>query len=113
MNMNREELEKKYGQVWDTQELQKDFKVHSFLAPHITCTRKSDNRKGIMMFQHMPRFYFNFIGEDGLTDDNRELKRKIDAGEKVTIREVLGIKNDNDLKEWTKDFIKRNGLEGL
>ncbi len=61
--MNREELEEEYGQVWDTQELQNDFKVLGFLAPYIACIRKSDNIKGSMEFQAFPRYYFDFEGE--------------------------------------------------
>lgn len=56
----REELEKVQGQVWDTDELQRDFIVHGFAAPYIHVTRKSDNKEGSMMFQHMPRYYFGF-----------------------------------------------------
>ena len=47
-------------QRWDTQELQRDFTVHSFLAPFVFVTRKSDGAKGTMEFTHRPRFYFNF-----------------------------------------------------
>ena len=62
LNSNeRKELEKVYGQVWDTQELQRDFSVQGFLAPCVSVTRKSDGVKGTLEFQHMPRFYFNFI----------------------------------------------------
>ena len=57
---DRERLEKEYVNVWDTEELQKDFTVHGFLAPFVKVTRKSDNKKGLMMFQHDPRFYFEF-----------------------------------------------------
>lgn len=56
----RERLEKEYGQVWDTSEVQKDFSVESFLAPFILVTRKADKVKGTLMFTHSPRFYFNF-----------------------------------------------------
>ena len=56
----RELLEAQYGQVWDTQELQQDFTVHGFLAPFISVTRKSDGLKGLMTFQHGPRYYFSF-----------------------------------------------------
>ena len=47
-------------QRWDTQQLQRDFTVHSFLAPFVFVTRKSDGAKGTMEFTHRPRFYFNF-----------------------------------------------------
>ena len=60
---SREALEKKYGQVWDTQELTRDFEVKGFFAPVVTVIRKSDKMGGSLMFQHNPRFYFNFIAE--------------------------------------------------
>ena len=50
-------------QRWDTQELGRDFVVHSFLAPFVIVTRKSDGRKGSMEFTHSPRFYFNFVAD--------------------------------------------------
>jgi len=53
-------LERVFGQVWDTEQLQKDFEVQGFLAPFVTVTRKADGAKGSMTFQHMPRFYFDF-----------------------------------------------------
>ena len=59
----RAELELEHGQVWDTEQLQDDFRVEGFLAPFIGVTRKVDNKKGLMMFQHNPRYYFNFKEE--------------------------------------------------
>lgn len=56
----REALENKYGEVWDTDELTKNFNVIGFAAPFIMVSRKSDNTKGTMMFQHSPRYYFKF-----------------------------------------------------
>ena len=46
---------------WDTAALQRDFVVHSFLAPYVVVTRKKDNVRGSMEFTHNPRFYFNFV----------------------------------------------------
>jgi len=63
---DRERLEKEYEQIWDTSELQEEFTVHSFLAPFVMVTRKSDNQKGMMMFQHDPRFYFAFQSDPEL-----------------------------------------------
>lgn len=57
---DRSRLETEYGQVWDTQELQKDFEVLGFAAPFVVVCRKSDRQKGSLAFQHSPRFYFNF-----------------------------------------------------
>ena len=56
----RQNLESKYGQVWDTNELQKDFSVKGFSAPFVIVERKSDNKMGTLTFQHSPRFYFDF-----------------------------------------------------
>ncbi len=56
----REKLEAEYGQVWDTDQLREDFEVHSFLAPFISVTRKSDGAKGLLSFQHNPRYYFQW-----------------------------------------------------
>lgn len=57
---SRNALEKEHGQVWDTQELANDFEVTGFMAPFVIVRRKSDNAKGTLMFQHVPRFYFGF-----------------------------------------------------
>ncbi len=56
----RMRLEEKYGEVWDTAELQKDFDVTGFLAPYVDVRRKSDGMTGSLEFQHSPRLYFNF-----------------------------------------------------
>ncbi len=57
---SREHMESLHGQVWDTQQLREDFEVTGFMAPFVGVTRKADNKAGIMMFQHNPRFYFEF-----------------------------------------------------
>jgi hypothetical protein len=57
---SREVLEAEHGQVWDTQELGRDFSVEGFLAPYVIVRRKEDGQRGSLMFQHNPRFYFNF-----------------------------------------------------
>lgn len=59
----RDVLEAKYGKdnVWDTDDLQRDFKVLGFMAPFCAVERKSDGVKGTLTFQHMPRFYFDFV----------------------------------------------------
>ena len=59
----RVRLEQQYGQVWDTKELSADFSVTGFMAPFVGVTRKSDGKEGAMMFQHHPRFYFDFTEE--------------------------------------------------
>ena len=59
--MEKKELEKKYGQVWNTMDLLSDFVVESFLAPFVEVTRKKYGAKGLLEFQHRPRFYFDFV----------------------------------------------------
>ena len=60
-NAERQRLEYRYGQIWDAAQLAKDFDVLSFLAPYVVVGRRSDGRKGSLEFQHLPRFYFNFV----------------------------------------------------
>lgn len=57
---SREALEQEHGQVWDTQELQRDFHVLGFLSPLVVVQRKSDGVKGSLYFQHAPRLYYGF-----------------------------------------------------
>ena len=59
----KEELAKEYEGVWDMEELRKEFDVSGFLAPFVSVTRKSDGVKGTMMFQHDPRYYFDWTAE--------------------------------------------------
>lgn len=59
----RAALEREYGQVWNAEELRRDFEVKSFAAPFVIVRRRSDGRMGSLEFQHHPRFYFNFQEE--------------------------------------------------
>jgi hypothetical protein len=56
----RDALEAEHGQVWNTDELRRDFEVIGFMAPLVVVRRKADGVKGSLEFQHSPRFYFNF-----------------------------------------------------
>jgi hypothetical protein len=58
---SREALEKEHGQVWDTEELSRDFVVSGFMSPFVVVTRKSDRKVGSLSFQHRPRFYYGFV----------------------------------------------------
>lgn len=60
---SRELLEARYGQVWNTQELSRDFEVLGFLAPYVVVRRKSDGVKGSLEFRHQPRFYYGFVAD--------------------------------------------------
>ena len=57
---SREELELDHGQVWDNQQLSAEFEVLGFMAPFVVVRRKSDGKKGSLMFQHYKRYYFSF-----------------------------------------------------
>jgi hypothetical protein len=56
----REELERRYGRVWDSDELRAEFTVLGFAAPFVV-VRDQDGRKGTLEFQASPRFYVNFV----------------------------------------------------
>jgi hypothetical protein len=58
--VGRKELEKRYGQVWNTEEMRADFVVRGFLAPYMVVQRRRDGAIGSLKFQHSPRFYFEF-----------------------------------------------------
>jgi hypothetical protein len=60
----RAELELKHGEVWDTDELRRDFEVRGFMPPFVVVRRKSDGIAGSLVFQHRPRFYFRFSPVD-------------------------------------------------
>ncbi len=60
---DREMLEAREGQVWDTMELSKDFNVLSFAAPYVVARRKADGLLGSLIFQDSPRFYWGFVAD--------------------------------------------------
>lgn len=53
-------LEKTYGKTWNTTELSQDFEVLGFMAPFVVVREKATGKKGSLMFQHSPRYYFGF-----------------------------------------------------
>jgi hypothetical protein len=62
---SREDLEAKYGQVWDTEQLSEEFEALGFMAPLVVVRRRADGKKGSLEFQHNPRFYFNWQPHNG------------------------------------------------
>jgi len=60
---SRDDLESKYGDVWDTTELQEHFTVLGFCSPFCVVARKSDGVRGSVLFQHSPRLYHSFEPE--------------------------------------------------
>lgn len=92
----REELEQLLSQkVYDTKQLQEHFSVHSFAAPLVLVTRKSDNAMGVMLFQHIPRYYFWFTPDDPVLAE-KEVKEKI---------ETLATSNDESKNKKIKDLL--------
>ncbi len=59
----RRELEEKYGKVWTTKEVQEDFTIHAFSAPYVSATHKESGKRGVLVFQDRPRFYFDWREE--------------------------------------------------
>jgi hypothetical protein len=56
----RADLAAQYGDIWDPDELRRDFEVLVFLAPFVHVRRRADGVDGVLMFQHHPRYYFAF-----------------------------------------------------
>lgn len=56
----RAALEAQHGQVWDAQELARDFVVVGFMAPYVVVRRKADGVVGSLLLQHHPRYYFDW-----------------------------------------------------
>lgn len=61
--MTREEIEAAYGKAWNTAEMCAEFTVLGFQAPFVAVIRKSDNTRGSLYFEHMPRWYHSFVAE--------------------------------------------------
>jgi hypothetical protein len=62
---SRAECEELHGQVWDAEELRRDFEVLCFAAPVVIVTRRVDGVTGSLEFQHHPRFYWEFKEDKG------------------------------------------------
>ncbi len=56
---------KQATEKWDTDQVRELFEVHGFLAPFVFVTRKKDGVKGTLTFTHSPRWYFNFVADEG------------------------------------------------
>lgn len=56
----RTKLEEKYGEVMTTSQMQELYSVEGFLSPFVVCRRKSDGKRGTLMFSHAPRYYFSW-----------------------------------------------------
>lgn len=61
INPSLREWVEKTGQVWTTEELQQDFNVIGFQAPHVAVVRRADNVDGTLAFNARPRFYYGWV----------------------------------------------------
>jgi hypothetical protein len=58
---NRLELEERYGKVWNRDQMRAEFEVLGFMAPLVVVKERATGKLGSLEFQHMPRFYFNWV----------------------------------------------------
>ena len=58
------ETRKEPSQVWNTDELGREFEVTAFMAPCVFVRRRSDGETGTLFFQNWPRFYWGFATDD-------------------------------------------------
>jgi len=59
----RKDLEARYGEVLDTQQMQQKYLVLAFAAPCVVVERLSDGARGSLEFSHSPRFYHSFVAD--------------------------------------------------
>ena len=57
---SREALEAKHGQVWNAEELARDFVVTAIIGSSVVVRRKNDDAVGSLEYQNEPRFYFGW-----------------------------------------------------
>jgi hypothetical protein len=58
---SRAERERVYGQVWDEQELLRDFEVLGWIDSAVEVRRNADGAHGSLSFQDCPRYYYCWI----------------------------------------------------
>lgn len=71
-------------QTWDTDALQQEFEVLSFLAPFVLVRRRSDGVRGTVMFKSNPRVYFGFQAEGRKTRGGSLSERRKTSHSSVT-----------------------------
>ena len=58
--LEAQDAESRHGQVWDSEEMRRDFEVLAFCAPWTVVKRRADGVTGSLEFQHAPRLYWGF-----------------------------------------------------
>lgn len=61
--MQKEVLEKMYGETLSTSEATEKYEFIAFCAPFVEVRRRADGKHGTLEFQPNPRFYFKFVEE--------------------------------------------------
>ena len=56
----REDLERKYGQIWNDEQLLAEFAAEIFDGPVLRVIRKADGQRGTVAYIDKPRLYFAF-----------------------------------------------------
>ena len=56
----RHYLEEIYGQVWNAEELARDFEIGDHMKPLVIVVRKADRKRGTMVYRDKPRYYHSF-----------------------------------------------------
>lgn len=59
----REELTKDFGNVYDCEDIHTAYEIIGFAAPFVYVKEKANGKKGTLIFQHNPRFYYSFEEE--------------------------------------------------
>lgn len=59
-SLTRFELERRYGQIWDTRQLARQFIVLAIISDQVVVRRKSDGVVGKLSLQNCPRYYYRF-----------------------------------------------------
>jgi hypothetical protein len=70
--MTDADVERCYGESWDSDQLREEFDVEYFLAPFAVARRRLTGQTGCLCFRHQPRRYFNW-------DEDETLARLIGA----------------------------------
>jgi hypothetical protein len=65
-----EALRQDPNSVVNTEDFKKQYEAVAFLAPFVEVRRKSDGVVGLLMFTHLPRYYFNFVSVEELRRDS-------------------------------------------
>lgn len=59
-NINSQPDEALPEEQWTTDQVRELFEVEGFAAPFVLVRRKSDGKRGTLMFRHSPRVYFGW-----------------------------------------------------